>query len=63
MLWFNGVEAAVTINDAELPCYQVNRDYVHDTITCWIPSEAGKVRLENISQRPGNNNTFPHLGL
>jgi hypothetical protein len=44
MLWFNGVEAAVSVNDVELPRYQTTFDTPNDTVTCWVPSEAGKVR-------------------
>jgi hypothetical protein len=43
MMWFNGVEAAITVGGIELPRYQVIRDTPNDTVTCWIPSEAGKV--------------------
>lgn len=45
MLRFNGVEAAVVINDIELPQYQIEYDDANKTVTCWIPSEAGKVGL------------------
>lgn len=44
MLLFNGVEAAIAIDGVELPRYRVQRDSLNDTVTCWIPSEAGKVR-------------------
>lgn len=43
MLWFNSIGAAVTVDDRELPQYQVQRDFIKDIVTCWIPSEAGKV--------------------
>lgn len=44
MLGFNGVEAAIAIDGVELPRYRVQHDNLNNTVTCWIPSEAGKVQ-------------------
>lgn len=44
MLSFNTVEAAVAINGVELPRHRIQYDNLNNTVTCWVPSEAGKVR-------------------
>lgn len=44
MLSFNAVEVAVMVDGAELTRYGVQCDNLNNTVTCWIPSEAGKVR-------------------
>lgn len=38
----NGVQVTIVSNDQLLEEYEVT--YEGDTATCWIPSEAGKVR-------------------
>lgn len=39
----NGVQVTIVCNDQPLEEYEVT--YEGDTATCWIPSEAGKVRM------------------
>jgi hypothetical protein len=41
---FGIFEAAVVVDDLELPEYCIKTDHDTKTVTCWIPSEAGKVR-------------------
>ena len=38
----NGVQVTIVCNDKPLEEYEIT--YEGDTATCWIPSEAGKVR-------------------
>ena len=40
----NGVQVTIVCNDQPLEEYEVT--YEGDTATCWIPSEAGKVRAQ-----------------
>jgi hypothetical protein len=41
---FGIFETAVVVDDLELPEYCTKTDHDAKTVTCWIPSEAGKVR-------------------
>lgn len=40
----NGVSARVSSGGADLPEYASSYDAVTNTISCWVPSEVGKVR-------------------
>ena len=39
----NGVQVTIFCNDQPLEEYELT--YEGDTVTCWIPSDAGKVRM------------------
>lgn len=43
MLRFGIFEVCVLVEGAELPEYNVTTDEKSKTVTCWIPSEQGKV--------------------
>ena len=43
MLELNGFKAWISVDSAELEQYDINLSGDSNTITCWIPSEAGKV--------------------
>jgi hypothetical protein len=40
---FGIFDANVLVDDVELPEYDVLTDNTTNTVTCWIPCEAGKV--------------------
>ena len=44
----NGVQITIVCNDQPLEEYGVTCE--GDTVTCWIPSEAGKVRAQKSTQ-------------
>jgi hypothetical protein len=47
MPFVNGFEASIFVKETEvLPAYGVVIDEFNRTLTCWIPSEANRVRLD-----------------
>jgi hypothetical protein len=46
----NGVRVTIVCNDQPLEEYETT--YEGDTVTCWIPSEVGKVSVHGSPQNP-----------
>ncbi len=45
MVKFNPISAWISVDDAPLPEFGEEVFHADRKVTCWIPSEAGKVRL------------------
>lgn len=48
MPYFGGFEASISVDGVHLPEYNVTMDGGEKRVSCWIPSEAGKVRLPDV---------------
>ena len=49
---FDIFEASISIDGVRLPEYNVVVDARKKIITCWVPSEVGKVRLPDVEGYP-----------
>lgn len=63
MVQRNGVIARVFVDDGDLPEYGVNFDEESKTLSCWIPSEAGEVRLPSAPVRTQTNNRSQEFNI
>lgn len=55
-----GFEALITVDNASLPEYQVAMSEDGNTVTCWIPSEEGKVRVYLLLNRGSTSRLNQH---
>ncbi len=43
MITHDGIKVKISVDNAEIPEYMVEKDFEQQKVTCWIPSQVGKV--------------------
>ncbi|RDB28685.1 hypothetical protein Hypma_014840 [Hypsizygus marmoreus] len=63
MLQLDGFQAFITVDNTELPQFGIKIDQSNRTVSCWIPSEAGKHFSLIWAPQPGSTPTVIGNGL
>ena len=73
MLSLNDISAWIEVDGKELEQYGIEEDVGHSQVTCWIPTQAGKVakqgpcHIPNLQQTssvfPSYSGTMRHTGI